>query len=267
MPDTDNSATPLIPASEAEQSYARLKPTLDRADVTGASMRGVSVALAVPRLLLLKPEYEAMEPALAEHFKTPIMDPYRAAVAALPDLIAAIFYADVQAQAARVVYPGASGPLFEQKVAEIKGDRAAGMAALDVLEALRLVSPAEAAHIRSGSGYADLATDCILLGGLAERHWPVLAPLQAAQQDAALRLTPDRITRLKDGGAHLLQLLATRANAHDGAQVDWERDRLALRVLLGQRWDAIRKPARFHLDHTGQTDRVNLYADLSGIRS
>lgn len=58
--------------------------------------------------------------------------------------------------------------------------------------------------------------------------------------------------------------VATRAG--QDTQVDWERDRLALRVLLGQRWDAIRKPARFHLDHTGQSARVALYGDIAGMR-
>lgn len=267
MSDTDKGTTPVILASEAEQSYARLKAVMDSADVSNASMRGVSVALVVGRLLTLRPEYEAMEPALDDSFKAAVMDPYREALAALPDLIAGLFYADVQARAARVVYPGADGSLFTQLLEGLKEDRAAGMATLELLEVLRQVTPEEAAHIRSGSGYVDLATDCVLLGGLAERHWSLIAPLQAAQRDAALRLTPERITHLKDGGARLLQLLAARASAHDGAQVDWERDRLALRVLLGQRWDAIRKPARFHLDQIGQADRVSLYADLSGIRT
>ncbi len=72
----------------------------------------------------------------------------------------------------------------------------------------------------------------------------------------------ERVQHLKDSGTRFLKLLALRAASV--AQVKWKRKRLALRVLLEQRWTASRTPHR-HLDLT-VPERVSLYAPLAGIR-
>jgi hypothetical protein len=264
MPDADNTTPePIIKPSEAEQSYARVKGALGAVDLTGATMRGVSVPAVVMRLLSLKAEYEAMVPALTAYFKAEVMDPYREAVAALPDLIAALYYADTMTRSAKVVLSGELAEEFERRLGEIKEDRAAGMKTLGLMEQLGIVSAAQADHIRSGTGYFDLAQDSTELGALFESKWDKVSALQVLNEDVSQRITPERVQRLKNNGTRVLELLAARAG--QDTQVSWERDRLALRVLLEQHWGAIRRPARFYLDLTAP-ERVSLYALLAGMR-
>jgi hypothetical protein len=264
MPDADNTTPqPIIPPSEAEQSYERVKSALAGVDITGASMRGVSVPTAATRLISLKAEYEALVPALSAYFKAEVMDPYRAATAALPDLIAALYYTDTMTRSAKVVFSGELAEEFERRLGEIKEDRQAGLKTLDIMEQLGLVSAAQAAHIRSGTGYFDLAADSTELGALFESKWDKVSALQALNEDVTSRITPERVQRLKNNGARFLELLAYRAAG--GSQAAWERDRLAARVLLERHWTAIRRPARFHLDDAAP-ERVSLYAPLAGLR-
>lgn len=264
MPDTDDTQ-PTIKTSDAEQSYARIKATLANVDLSDASMRGVSVPLVLKRLTKLAPQYAALKPTLATYFKVEIMDPYTQAVAELPDLLAAFFYTDIMANAADVLYP--SDDTFALKIEQIKADRAAGMASLVLMEGLGLVSAEHAAYIRSGSGYLDMAKDCVLLGELATTHWAELAPMQAVQRDDARRLTPERVTRLKDNGAQLLKQLTARAGQQEHARVDWERQRLALRTLIERHWSAIRHPVSFHFDQINSPADARPYSHtLGGIR-
>lgn len=260
MPDTDPTA-PIIPPSEAEQSYLRLKPTLDAVDLADATLRGVSVEAVTRRLMALRPEYEAMIPALTAHFKVEVMDPYRAAVAALPDLVAALFHVDTMTRSAQIAADAEQADAFKQLLAQLKDDRAAALKTLSLLEQLHIISSAQADHIRAGSGYFDTAQDAVALGGIFDAHWAKVSALQALLEDASLRFTPERVLRLKDNGALLLKRLA--ASPADPVQL--ERHRLALRVLIEQRWTAIRRPARFHLE-LADPDRVSLYAPLRGIR-
>jgi hypothetical protein len=106
-----------------------------------------------------------------------------------------------------------------------------------------------------------MAADSTAFGQLFESRWDKVSALQALNEDPSTRITLERIARLKNNGVRFLELLATRGNA----EIDWERDRLALRVILDQRWEAIRRPARFHFDLTSP-ERVPLYTSLVGIR-
>ena len=252
-----------IQPSQVELAYAQVSPALDALDLSGATMRGISVPHTLGRVRSLQHELATLGPALNNYFNEAYLERWRDAVEALPALLGALFYTDAMAQLSRS-RPLASEDRFNQAVAELRADRAAGMTALTMLHALRIVGDALVAEIERGTGYLDLISDCVTLGLLIEQRWQLLGPLCAQQADPALLITPARITRLKDAPA-LLALLAGRYTPNPGP--DWQRRRLATRVLLGQRWDIARAPARFHFEQTGQLAHAARYASIVGLRT
>jgi hypothetical protein len=249
--------------SQVERVYLRVSPALDALDLNGASMRGISIPHTVGRLCSLQHELTTLGSALASYFHEAYLARWREAVEALPDLLDVLFYTDAMTQLARA-RPLDSAERFTHALAALRADRAAGMTALTMLHTLHIVGDQLVSHIKRGTGHLDLINDCLTLGLLIEQHWSLLAPLCALQQDPSLLITPQRITRLKDASS-LLPLLAARHTPNPG--LDWPRQRLATRVLLGQQWDIARAPARFHFEQLGHHPRAARYASIVGLRS
>jgi hypothetical protein len=130
---------------------------------------------------------------------------------------------------------------------EALGYQVVGFNWLPVLKSAGLIKPETSARVQAGHGKKNTASDIRILGEHFDLHWELLKPLQKAQEDPSLRLTPEIIKRMRHVGGKLTDALAgKRDDEEPDESIDWRDQVIALYQLLEDDYHVIRETANFY---------------------
>ncbi len=109
--------------------------------------------------------------------------------------------------------------------------------AIDLLEHLGKISPADTAAIRRGNGLTDTANDLQALVPLLTHHWDTLVSLQEHMNESHTRLTLAMLEEIPETAA---AYLSTKREQPEVAGPNWYKITCRLVTLLQRDWNQLR---------------------------
>jgi hypothetical protein len=159
----------------------------------------------------------------------------------------ALLYADDKYQVESSDVVEASKAQIDAWYAEALSLQKIGFNWLPVLKSSGRISTEEAGRIEAGRGKKNTSSDVRILGEHFDRQWELLEPLQKAQKDESLRLTPENVKRMRYVGGKLSNALAGKLDeAEPEERIDWRDQVIVLYQLLEDDYHIIKASANFY---------------------